>query len=157
MFCPNCNILSLYRTGIITFGPVSCYLMAALLSLEGRPALWPFGILPPRHPASKPSWPPPHRPAMRWPSAQTPRCASLAAAMETLPSGTSTTRHLSGGPIAGFFLVNCIFLCLLRLKDRPFSKPFTFRELQAIPRPHRWCQLYWHLSWWHKALDRWPW
>lgn len=101
--------LSLYRTGITTFGPVSCCLMAALLSLEGRLALWPFGILPPRHHASKLSWPPPLRPATLWPSALTPRCASPAAATETSPSGTSTTKPLSGGSISGFFLFSYVF------------------------------------------------
>ncbi|KAL0168026.1 hypothetical protein M9458_036248, partial [Cirrhinus mrigala] len=82
-------------TGTTTFGPVSCCLMAALLSSEGKPALLPFGISPPRHPASKQSSPPLHRPATHWPSAPMPRCASPAAAMETSPFGTSTTRLLS--------------------------------------------------------------
>lgn len=96
---------SFYRTGITTSAPVSCCPTAALLLLEGRPALWPSGISHPRRPVSKPSWPPRRRPATHSPSAPTLRCVSPAAATGTLPSGTFTTKPLSGGQERHFGIV----------------------------------------------------
>lgn len=105
--CPLCN-----RTGITTSDPVSCCLTVAHWLLEARPAHWPSGIWPRRHPASRLSSPPQPRHATPWPSALTPKSASPAAAMETLPFGTCTTRLLSGWweikllPICGLWPLN---------------------------------------------------
>ena len=85
--CPLCN-----RTGITTSAPVSCCLMVAHWLLEVRPAHWPSGIWLLRHLASRLSSPPQPRRATPWPSAPMPKSASPAAAMETSPSGTCTTR-----------------------------------------------------------------
>ena len=49
-----------------------------------------------RRPESRPSWRRVHQHATPWPSAPTPKCASLAVLMATLPSGTFITRHSSG-------------------------------------------------------------
>lgn len=92
--CPLCN-----RTGITTSALVSCCLMAAHWLLEVRPALWPSGTWLLRHPVSRLSSPPQPRRATPWPSAPTPKSASPAAVMGTLPFGTCTTRHSSGWKI----------------------------------------------------------
>lgn len=140
---------SFYRTGITTSAPVSCCPTAALLLLEGRPALWPSGISHPRRPASKPNWPPRRRPATHSPSAPTLRCVSPAAVTGTSPSGTFTTKPSSGGQERHLGLYNCELHFI--------NTHCTWRDSQAVPGPHRRCQLHRHLSRRHQAVDRRSW
>ncbi|XP_062452519.1 transducin-like enhancer protein 1 isoform X10 [Rhea pennata] len=83
-------------TGTTTSAPASCSLTAAASSSGERPAPCPSGTWLPPRPASRLSSPPPHLPAMPWPSAPMPRSASPAAVMATSWCGTCRTRPWSG-------------------------------------------------------------
>lgn len=134
--------MSLYRTGTTTFGPVSCCLMAAHLSSEGGQHFDHLGSCLPDTPHQS--------------RADLLRTGLLRTGHQSRRQGVllllQRWKHRRLGPpqpdprqvglFQDFFSCELHFLMSLRLKARPFSKPFTFRDLQAISRPHRWCQLH---------------